>query len=333
MTLRRREAIALTVLAMIIVAGAVGFMTTEGMTIGDAIYYTFVTITTVGFAEPDGGFSTGGRVVAVGLMVGGLGTLAFAASTGLELLLDEVIGGNLSRRAVQRKVKRMSAHVILCGFGRIGREAHAHLRTLGRDIVVIESDRHHADHAEDLGATVIVGDATSDAALREAGILRASVLVAAVASDSDNMAIILSARAIAPAIRVIARASEPANEKKLRLAGADRVVSPVTVGAERLAAMAADADITDYVDLTFEGDLVELRVEECRLPGRSPLVGRQLGDSDIREESGAIVVALRHADGRVDLNPAASSTLTADSTLVGIGTDAQLAALHRLVEG
>ncbi|MEX1280354.1 MAG: potassium channel protein [Acidimicrobiia bacterium] len=333
MTLRRREAIALSVLAMIIVAGAVGFMTTEGMTIGDAVYYTFVTITTVGFAEPDGGFSTGGRIVAVGLMVGGLGTLAFAASTGLELLLDEVIGGNLSRRAVQRKVKRMSAHVILCGFGRIGREAHAHLRTLGRDIVVIESDRKHAEHAEHLGATVIVGDATSDAALREAGILRASVLVAAVASDSDNMAIILSARAIAPAIRVIARASEPANEKKLRLAGADRVVSPVTVGAERLAAMAADADITDYVDLTFEGDLVELRVEECRLPGRSHLVGRQLGNSDIREASGAIVVALRHADGRVELNPEASTTLTADSTLVGIGTDDQLAALHRLVEG
>jgi voltage-gated potassium channel len=287
----------------------------------------------VGFAEPDGGFSTAGRVVAVGLMVGGLGTLAFAASTGLELLLDEVIGGNLSRRAVQRKVKRMSAHVILCGFGRIGREAHAHLRTLGRDIVVIESDRAHADHAESLGATVIVGDATSDAVLREAGILRASVLVAAVASDSDNMAIILSARAIAPAIRVIARASEPANEKKLRLAGADRVVSPVTVGAERLAAMAVDADITDYVDITFEGDLVELRVEECRLPAHSALAGRPLGDSDIREESGAIVVALRHADGRVELNPAASTTLTADSILVGIGTDAQLSALHRLVEG
>lgn len=332
MSLRRREAVALAILTAIIFGGSIGFMLTEGMSFGDALYYTFVTLTTVGFAEPDGGFSVAGRVVAVGLMVGGLGTLAFAATTGLEILFNDLIGGDFGRRANQRKVKRMSGHVILCGYGRIGRTAYTHLSAMGRDVVVVEADREAGDQAADAGATTIVGDATSDETLREAGIDRAEVLVAAVASDSDNIAIILSARAIAPGIRIIARASEPANEKKLRLAGADRVVSPVTVGAERLAAMAAEADITDYVDITFEGDLVELRVEEIHLPPRSALVGRTLGGSNIREDTGAMVVAVRHSDGRVELNPAAATQLTPNAVVVGIGTDEQIDALHRLID-
>lgn len=332
MSLRRREALALAILATIVLGGSIGFMVTEDMSLGNALYYTFVTLTTVGYAEPGGGFSTAGRVVAVGLMVGGLGTLAFAATTGLEILFNDLIGGNLDRRATKRKVKRMSGHVILCGYGRIGRTALTHLMAMGRDVVVVEADREAADQASDAGATTIVGDATGDEVLREAGIDRAEVLVAAVASDSDNIAIILSARAIAPGIRIIARASEPANEKKLRLAGADRVVSPVTVGAERLAAMAAEADITDYVDITFEGDLVELRVEEIHLPPNSSLVGRTLGGSNIREATGAMVVAVRHSDGRVELNPAAATQLTPNAVVVGIGTDAQIDALHRLID-
>ena len=331
MTLRRRLAFALVILALIIAAGTVGFMVTEGMTVLDALWYTFVTITTVGYREPGSGFSGPGRLTATVLMVAGLGTIFFVATAGLEVFINDLLGGRLTERARKRRISRMTGHVVLCGYGRIGRTAFRHLTDLGRDVIVIDSNHVRAEAAENAGAAVVVGDATNDEALRQAGVDRAEVLVAAVEKDSDNIAIILSARALAPGLRIIARASEPVNEQKLRLAGADRVVSPVTVGAERLAAMAAEADIADYVDITFEGDLVELRVEECHLATDSPLVGVSLGESNIRTDSGAMVVAIRHKDGRVDLNPPAAVRLTAGATVVGIGTDEQLTALHRIV--
>lgn len=331
MTLRRRLVFALGILGLIVVGGTVGFMVTEGMGFWDAVWYTFVTITTVGYREPGDGFSGPGRVTATVLMVAGLGTIFFVATAGLEVFLTDLVGGRLAERATKRRIRRMTGHVVLCGYGRIGRTAFRHLTDLGRDVVVIDSSHERAEAAESAGAAVVIGDATSDEALSQAGLGRAEVLVAAVEKDSDNIAIILSARAMAPGLRIIARASEPVNEQKLRLAGADRVVSPVTVGAERLAAMAAEADIADYVDITFEGDLVELRVEECHMADDSPLVGVALGESNIRTDSGAMVVAIRHKDGRVDLNPPARTRLTAGATVVGIGTVEQLKSLHRIV--
>ena len=331
MTLRNRALVAFGVLAVIILTGSVAFMVTEGMTVGDAIYYTFITITTVGYSEPPGGFSPSGRVVSIFLMVAGLGTLVYVATAGLELVLEDLIGGRLAQRVTQRRIKRMSGHVVLCGYGRIGRTAYNNLKNLGRDVVVVEADRDRAEKAEHAGAPAVLGDATRDDILRQAGIERAEVLIAAVGSDSDNVSIVLSARDISPSIRIIARASEPDSEQKLRLAGADRVVSPVNVGAERLVAMAAEADLTDFVDITFEGDLLELRVEEVHVPEASKFVGANLGDSEIRSQSGAIIIAIRHADGLLNLSPEADARITADATLVGIGTRQQLESLHRLL--
>jgi voltage-gated potassium channel len=264
-------------------------------------------------------------------MVAGLGTLVYVATAGLELVLEDLIGGRLAQRVTQRRINRMSGHVVLCGYGRIGRTAYVNLKNLGREVVVVESNRDRAEDAEHAGAAAVLGDATADDVLRQAGIERADVLIAAVGSDSDNVSIILSARALAPEVRVVARASEPRNESKLRLAGADRVVSPVNVGAERLVAMAAEADLTDFVDITFEGDLLELRVEEVHIPEGSRFVGMTLGESDVRHLSGAIIIAIRHADGQTNLSPDATARMASDSTLVGIGTRQQLEALHRLV--
>lgn len=314
---------------MAIAVGTIAYMIVENLAFLDALYLSVITISTVGFAEPAGGFSPIGQIATIVLVILGVGAGFYTATVGLEYLLEEVVAGRALSRFQGRRIRSMQNHVIVCGYGRVGQAVARRLAASGSGVVVIEIDPHVAEAPVPADWVVLEGDATLDEVLDRAGIDQAAVLIAAV-EDSDNLAIVLSARARRPDLRIIARAAAPQSERKLKLAGADRVVSPVAVGAERLAAMAVDPELSEFIDIAVHGDLVDFKIEEINVKPDSAIRGRTLADSTIRESTGALILALRRRDGMVDVNPDGDAALLDGDTLVAIGTEDQLERLEAL---
>ncbi|NND85067.1 MAG: NAD-dependent epimerase/dehydratase family protein [Acidimicrobiia bacterium] len=333
MPLRSRLTAAVALLVSIAALGTVAYMWLEDMTLLDAFYFTVITISTVGFSEPAGGFTPGGEFATIILIVIGVGTVFYTATIGLEFTMEQFLGGTMQTRLEKRRVARMQGHVIICGYGRVGRHVWEVLESGGLDVVVVDSDARHAQQARDSGLAVIEADATDDAVLDEAGIDRAAVLIASVRTDPDNVAIVLSARAKRSSLRIVARANEPQAERKLLLAGADRVVMPAVVGAERMATMIGQPNLADFIDLPFRGGLVELRVEELALTPASPLAGRTLAESGIRAASGAMLIAIIPVEGEPTLNPPADFVLRPGQRLAAVGTEEQLGRLREHLKG
>ncbi len=305
-----------------IVLGTVGYVLVEGQDLLGGLYLTMIAVSTAGFAEPEGGFSRAGQVLTIGLLFVGVGSVFYTGAVALEVIVEDVLGGAGRRRRERRKVDRMQDHYIVCGFGQVGRDVWTQLpndRT-----IVVENNEDAVEVAQAGGATVVHGDATHDDVLEAAGIHRAEALIACVKSDSDNVAIVLSARSLCPELRIIARATEAGSGRKLELAGADRVVAPQVVGAERLAALALRPDLTEFVDIATGQALVEFRIEEIQVPLNSPLVGRSIQTSGIRDQSGVLVLAIKQPAGQVLVSPPADFDITGGQTLVCIGTQEQL---------
>lgn len=312
------------------VGGTIAYMVTEDLGVLDAFYLTIITISTVGFSEPGSGFGAAGQVVTVVLIIFGVGTVLYVATTALEFTMEDVIGGTFRDRTMSRRIGRMENHTIICGYGRIGRHVYQFLSERHVDVLVVDHSETSVDEARASGLAVVLGDATHDDVLEEAGIDRAAVLIASVHGDPDNMAIVLSARAKRRDLRIVARANEPQTEGKLILAGADRVVTPAVVGAARIAAMADETDLTDVVDVRFDGDTLELNVEEIRLGKHSRLIGSDLANSGIRELSGVMVAAVITSAGAHIVNPMPDLRLDHGVSLVVVGTADQIDAFREL---
>jgi len=325
----RRLAAALALLGFIIVGGTIGYMVVADAAFGVALYMTVITISTVGYNETiplDGA----GRLFTGILIVVGVGSALYTAGIALEIGLERIVGGDWRRRRMSREIAGIRDHVIVCGFGRVGRNTWTELKAEDTQAVVIERDAGLIAEAEALGALVVPGDATKDATLSAAGIDRARALIACVQLDADNLVIVLSAKTRNPQLRVVARASEADSEEKLRLAGADRVVLPQKVGAQRLAALAGRPHLDEFVDLVLHGKLVELRIEEFAVESRSPLIGSTLRSSDIRGRSGALVLALEDLSGRLVFNPDPGMTFRPSQAFICLGTESQLERLRAL---
>ena len=305
-----------------IALGTIGYMVIEDLAFLESLYLTIITISTVGFAEPGDGFEAAGQILTIVLLVIGLGAVFYSATVGLEVVVEEVLGDAGRRRKDRRRFDKMRDHFIVCGFGQVGREVWRNLPA--ERTVVIESDDSNAELARSDGALVVVGDATHDEVLSEAKITEAEGLIVCVRSDSDNVAIVLSARALCPSLRIIARATEAESARKLELAGADRIVAPQMVGAERLAALAQRPDLAEFVDIAAGEAMVEFLIEEAHVPVGSPIVGRTIKDSELRDRSGVLVLAVKQPAGNVMVSPPADFGLTHGQTLVLIGTSEQL---------
>lgn len=329
---RGRLPLAAQLLVVIAVVGTVGYMITDDLSVLDAVYQTIMTVSTVGFSEPEGGFTGAGKILAIFLVIGGVGALFYTAAIAFELGLERIVGGGLTR--FQRKeISRLKDHVILCGFGNVGSNAYQLLAQHNAHVVVIESDPTAVSAAREINALVIEGDATLDETLLEAGLERATALVASVQSDADNLVIVLSARSRRPDLLIVARATDAESESKLRLAGADRVVSPQVVAAHRLASLAVQPELADFIDFVVQGELLELRVERCVVAEGSRVAGRTLQQSAIRQISGASVLAIRTLEGTTEVNPQADRKVLAGEALIGVGSQQQVDALRRLALG
>jgi voltage-gated potassium channel len=331
MTGSARVRIGAAILAMVLVLGTAGYMVIEHASLLESLYMVVITISTVGFREVFE-LSNAGKVLTMTLIIAGVGTLFFTAAAFLEVAVANVY--ERRRGNVERTIRHLTEHTIICGWGRVGRgvwEIHVE-----RDVpcVIVERDPATAEAARSAGALVIEGDATHDQTLEAAGIERAGALVAAVNSDSDNLVIVLSSRALHKDVRVVARASDLEAEHKLLLAGAHQAVSPQTVGARRLASLVLQPELTDFIDLVARRGPIEYRVQRVPIEMGCEVERLTLREAELRQRSGAMVLAIENGEtGELSFNPGSSAVLRTGDTLVGVGLPDQLERLVAVCTG
>jgi voltage-gated potassium channel len=323
---RLRQAILL--LAVVVAVGTAGY-TILGLDPLDALYQTVTTVSTVGFREL-GDTDTAWKIFTVVLILVGVGLTLYTFGVLVDAIVDGRVTELFGRRRMERQLAELNQHVIVCGWGRVGRTLAAHLEGAGMPVVVIERDE---DRIEDVPQLAVEGDATDEEVLRQAGLERARALVASLTSDADNLYVTLTARALRPDLFIVARARSDAVEARLVQAGADRVVNPQQIGGARMAAMIAQPHVADFLDVVMHDGRLEFRLAEVTVPRGSPLVGSSIRDAHIRDQTGALVLALRDPSGEFTTNPPPDTVIEAGHVLIAIGTLVQLAGLSELARG
>lgn len=318
--LRRLAWLGLTILALLI-AGTAGFVAVEGASLWKAFRWTLDTVATVGSIPPP--HDVAGQVLVVVLIVLGVGTLFYALVTATEFLVAGHLRGLLEQRRAQRMIDALSDHYVICGFGRVGRQVARDLRAAGARYVVVDDNPENRERAAAVDVRFIEGRPSDDEVLRAAGIERARAVLACVDSDSENIFIALTARELRDDIMVVARASEEDSEKKLRRAGADRIISPYRASGSEMARFALHPQVAGFVDVA-----PEYRMEEIEVMAGAEGEGKLLGDV----RGGSIIVALRRPDGAVQVQPPSETALRAGDVLVAMGTVRTIERLEALFE-
>ena len=324
----RRVWLGMVALTIVIVGGTFGYVLL-GFGLLDALYQTVTTISTVGFREVEV-FGPREKAYTIGLVLVGVSTALYTFGVLIEALVEGHVTELLGRKRMERRIQHMSGHVIICGWGRVGRSIARAVHNAGHEVVVIDRDPSRLGQVP---YPTIEGDVTDDAVLQEAGIDRARVLVAALNTDADNLYVTVSGRALKPDLFIIARARTDTSEPKLARAGADRVVNPQRLGGERMAAFAVQPHVAEFLDVVMHDDKLEFHLEEVTVPKDSPMAGKSLRDTHIRDLTGALVLAVRDSAGEFATNPPPETCIEPGSVLIAIGTVEQLAALGREAKG
>lgn len=325
----RRIRLALLALAAVIVLGTVGYIAL-GFTVMDALYQTVTTVTTVGFREVKP-LSTTGKIFTIAVILIGVGTALYTFGVLLEALIEGHLRQFLKGRRMSAEIDKMSGHVIICGWGRVGRASAEYLHSVGHRIVVVDRD---ADRLAGIEHAYVHGDVTDDQVLDAAGIRHAHALLAALDTDADNVYVTLSSRALRPDLVIIARSRNEASKSKLARAGADRVVNPQLIGGRRMATFALQPHVAEFLDVVLHDESLDYRIEQLEIHADSPLSGRTLSDVGIAENSGVVLLALRPQGADAFLaNPRPGTTLDKGTVLIVVGTSSQLAAARRLTIG
>ena len=304
----------------------------------DCFYMTIITLSTVGFAETLEGMNEipQARAVTVTLIILGSGTLLYFISSLTALIVEGDLQGILRRRSMQRAIGTLSDHVIVCGVGTTGRHIATELRAVGIPFVVVDSK---GDLLEELALEFeeellyIVGDATDDHVLELAGVERARGVISALNDDKANLFVTISARALNPTARIVAKSIEPSTEPKLRRAGADAVVAPNYIGGVRLFSEMVSPKTVAFLDRIIQfGGGISVGIEAIDIPKSSPLAGKRLAETDLRA-AGALVVAVHRADGDYVYNPGSEHLLEAGDSLIVLAESDDVDALRSHVAG
>jgi voltage-gated potassium channel len=322
----RQLRLVVVLFGLLVAAGTVGYSLIEGWSPTESLYMTVITLSTVGFGEVRP-LTPGGRAFTVALILVGVGGVAYLFSSLAEYVVAGELQGTLQRRRMQHKIDGISNHYIVCGYGRVGRHVARELEANGAQVVVIDIDSTKIDRAERSNLLFIVGDASDDEVLQRAGIARARGLVAATGNDADNVFITLSARSIRQDLTIVVRAIMPDSEHKLRMAGADHVVLPHAIGGRRMAGMLMRPTVVDFLDVVMHSENLELWLEDIPVGPGCQLANCSVGDALIRTRTGANVLAIRTAEGKLQTNVSAADVLGAGDVVVALGTREQLHAL------
>jgi len=326
MITRRRFLWVAYTLLLVVGIGIIGYMIIEGWSFLDALYMTVVTLSTVGYEEVHS-LTTAGRIFSILLIIGGVGVMLYTLTTIVRYLIEGQFTNILGRRRMKEKLSKLKGHVILCGYGKVGREVARVFKREGTPFVVVELNQEALDDATDAGYLCLHGNATSDDVLKEAGVQQARALVAALGSDADNLYTTLSARELHSDLFIVARASAEESEPKLKRAGADRIMSPYRIGGRRMAMLTLRPLVVDFIDITMHSRGRELVLENIKVWPGSPVEGKNVKEGS-KCCGGAAILAVRKKDGRLLANPSQETLLELEDELVIIGTREQLRALE-----
>ncbi len=325
--IRKKLFLSIWLLVFINAFGVIGYMIIEGWNFRDALFMTVITITTVGYGEVHD-LTPGGEIFTIILLVLGVGIILYLLATEAKLLLEGELEALIGRKRLEKKIRDLKGHYIICGFGRMGKTIAKEFSSSDIDILIIE--KNPVAEIEKGEYLIFEGDANNEDVLKSAGIERAKGLISVLPTDAENLFLVLSARELNPELFIVTRASEEGSERKILRAGADRVVSPYYTGGIRIANSVLKPSVVDFIEYATKTGNLELQLEEVLLAKGSRLSEVTLGDSGIGRDLGVIIVAIKRLDGSMEFNPSSSSVIYAGDTLVALGETSKLKELEHL---
>ncbi len=330
--LKRRLITIAVALAVTLVVGTLGFTLIERYPVFDAFYMALITITTVGYAEIHP-LSRAGRIFNSWLLLFGVGVMFYSVGAMTQTIIELQLSEFFGKRRIRRMIDKLKDHYIVCGFGRVGRSAADELHRSGKPFVVVDADAARVERAVKRGMLAVVADCKSDETLREVGVERARGLIAALATDADNLFLVLSAKALNPALKISSRVNEEESESKLRMAGADAVFRPYNITGYRLAQAILRPYVFEFLDITTSTvDLgLNIGLEQVHVVPGSELSAKSLREMQLRRDLGVIVLAIRKADGRMQFNPTADAVVEGGDHLIVMGDIEHLRKLEKLM--
>ena len=315
---------------LIVTGGTLGFIWIEHYSPFDAFYMTLITITTVGYQELHP-LSFYGRIFNSFLIVFGVTMLLLAVGGMTQVIIELELTQHFGKRRTRKMINKLEDHIIVCGFGRVGRGAAHELRRAGVPFLIVDKSEERVEWAIRDGMLGVLADATDDETLTQAGLLRAKGLIATLQSDADNLFVILSAKALKPGLQVAARVNSEQSEKKMRLAGADHVFAPYDMTGNRMAQVMLKPHVFQFIDFTTKGMGLDVGIEQFSVSSTSEFASKSLAESKIRSELGVIVLAIRKSDGSMHFNPPAEAEIQGGDFLIVMGEQANLQKLEQLL--
>ena len=328
---RLRIRYALYALAGAVALGTIGFHLLEGWALTDSLYVTIQTVTTVGYGDlPPRSFA--GRIFASLFMVIGVGTVAYILSSTVQTIVQSELLAALGERRRQREMSKLQDHFIICGAGRVGSRIITTMESAHVSFVVIENDEPRVADLTARGIHLLVGDATLEKTLRDAGVERARGLAACLPDDADNVYVVLIARGLNSKLHIVARAVEEQAEEKLIRAGANRVVAPTIIGSHRMAQALMKPAVADFMD-SITAENLDLGFEQLEVAQGSVYAGHKLRFTNIRSELDVVIVAMQHKGCEMIFNPTGDAIIEAGDLLIAIGRAESLAEMTALAKG
>jgi voltage-gated potassium channel len=314
----------------IILLGMTGYMLIEGWSVLDALYMTVITLATVGYGEVHE-ISKVGRIYTIIFILLGVGFYLYVLAAVVQFMIEGRIRTILGRRRLDKKINKLKNHYIICGYGRTGRVLCDKLRRKPLEVVVIEKDRELIPVMDEEGILYVAGDAEDEANLIAAGIERAKGLVAVLATDTDNVFLVLTARQLNPNLFIMARASQSESKSKLVAAGANMVESPYDMGAKRMAHRILRPTVTDFLEFATGETREDIQMEEIPVSMSSGLANVMLKDSGIRQKFNLIIIAIKKPDGNMLFNPSFETVIQGGDTVIVVGEIDSLQELEKIL--
>jgi len=324
--------IALISILILIVIGTIGFHLIEGWDLFASFYTTVVTLTTIGYGDfaPK---TRGGMLFTVALVIFGVGTMLYTVGLVAQVMVEGRLMNIMGRGRMEKTIDKMSNHYIICGCGRIGMLIARELAAEKVPFLVMDNNPEAIERIQEEGFVFFRGDATHDKSLIGAGIKRARGIVCVLPSDAQNLYVILTAKELNPDIWILSRSEEEASEHRLLRAGADRVMSPYTLGGNRMAMAILRPAMLDFIEITTRRQSLELRMDELPICDGSPLIGQSLEESEIRQRYGLIIVAVKKDSGKMIFNPVAGYVIQNGDKLIALGEEDNVSKLSQVCLG
>ena len=329
LTPEERLTLTLSGLAVVMAGGVIGYSVIEGWTFSEALYMTIITVATVGYSEVRP-LSELGKYFTIGLIALGVGFVSYSIITIFQMVVEGGLRDIMGRRRVEKELKKLKDHYIVCGHGRMGSIIVDELLKRNLPVIVIESDTNAMEDMLERGILAIHGNAGDEEVLREAGIERARGLVASASSDADNLFITITARGLNKDLPITARAENQGTEQKMLQVGASKVVSPYLIGAHRLVSTLLKPAVTQFIELSSLEREMDVRIEEIAVESSSILNGKSLKETPIRSELGIIVLAVEKEDRQMIFNPPPDQMIETGDKLITIGTPDQTERLVKM---